>query len=43
MKKYFNKELVMTEKDEDFEKSPKYWICDDVYVDGDVKVRDHCN
>ena len=19
------------------------WICDNVYVDGDVKVRDHCH
>ena len=42
MKKHFNKQVVMTKKeDEDFEKSPTYWICD-VYVDGDVKVRDHC-
>ena len=28
MKKYFNKELVMTKEDnEDFENSNKYWIC----------------
>ena len=40
MKKYFNKELLMTKKDsEDFENSTKCWTCDDVYVDGDVKVR----
>ena len=40
MKKYFNKELVMTEKDnEDFWNSTKCWICD--Y--GDVKARDHCH
>ena len=43
MKKHVNKELVMTKKDnEDFEDSTKCWICD-VYVDGDVKVRDHCH
>ena len=29
------------EDDDDFEKSAKCWICDNVYVD-DVKVRDHC-
>ena len=38
MKKQFNKELVMTKEDnEDFE------ICDNDYIDGDVKVRDHCH
>ena len=37
-KKYFNKKLVQTKKDnEDFE------ICDNAYFDGDVKVRDHCH
>ena len=41
MRKYFNKELVMTQKEnEDLRNSTKYLICD-VYVDGDVKVRDH--
>ena len=41
-KKYFNKKLVITkEVDEDFEDSTKCWICDNVYADGDVKVRDH--
>ena len=29
--------------DEDFEKSTKCWIFDTAYVDGDVKVRDHCH
>ena len=34
----------MTEYDyEDFRNSTKYWICDNVYVDVDVKVRDHCH
>ena len=44
MKKHFNKELVMTEKDnEDFKNSNKFCICDNTYVDGDVKVRRHCH
>ena len=44
MKKYFNKELVMTKEDnEDFENSSKCWICDDDYIDNDVKLRDHCS
>ena len=34
----------MTNKhDEDFENSTKCWICDHHYVDGDVKVRNHCH
>ena len=44
MKKHFSKELVMTKRDnKDFENCTKCWICDSVYVDGDVKVRDHFN
>ena len=31
------------ENDEDFEGSSKSWNCDNDYVDGDVKVRDHCH
>ena len=43
MKKHFNKELVITKKDhEDFENSTKCSICDNDYIDNDVKVRDHC-
>ena len=43
MKKLFNKELLMTKKDnEDFEHSTKCWICDNHYIDGHVKVIDHC-
>ena len=42
MKKHFNKQLVMTKKDnEGFEISPKCSVCDNDYIDGDVKVRDH--
>ena len=40
IEKIFNKELVITkENDEHFENSTKYWIYDNVYVDGDVKVK----
>ena len=31
------------ENNEDFENSSKCWICDNDYIDGDVKVRDHCH
>ena len=44
MKKHFKKKLVMTKEDnEDFENSAKCWICDNDYIDTDVKVRDHCH
>ena len=44
MKKHFNKEHVMTKEDnEDFKNSTKSWICDNDYINTDVKVRDHCN
>ena len=44
MKKHFSKKLVMTKKYyEDFEDSTKYWICDNDYIDDDVKVIDHCH
>ena len=44
MKNLFNKELVMTKKeDEDLENSTKCWICDNVHVEDDVKVRDDCH
>ena len=38
---HFNKELVMTnEDDENFENTTKYWICDNSFLESDVKVRD---
>ena len=44
MKKHFNKKLLMTKKDnEDFKNSTKFWICDNTYVDNDLKVRDQCH
>ena len=43
IKKPFNKEFVMTKEDnEDYKNSTKCWICDNDYVDNNVKVRDHC-
>ena len=44
MKKHLNKELVMTKEDNEYFKNcSKCWICDNDYVDNDVKVRDHCH
>ena len=44
MKKHFNKELLVPKEDyEDFEISTKCWICNNVYFNGDNKVRDHCH
>ena len=44
MKKPFNKELVMTKADnEDFKNFSECWICDNDYIDGDVRVRDYCH
>ena len=43
IKMHFKKELAMTKEDnEDFENSTECWICDNDYVNNDVKVRDHC-
>ena len=43
MKKHFNKELVMTNEDnENFKNSTKCWICNNDCIDTDVKVKDHC-
>ena len=35
--------MITKEDHEDSENSTKYWIYDKVYVDRDVKVRDHCH
>ena len=43
MEKHFSKKLVMTKKvREDFEKCTRCWICDNVYMDSNVKVRVYC-
>ena len=42
VKKHFNKELVMTnENNENFKNFTNCWICDNDYIDTDV--RDHCH
>ena len=42
MKKHFNKGLAMTEEDnKDFENSTKCCICENDYIDDDVKEKDH--
>ena len=34
----------MTKEDnEDFKNCAKCWICDNGYVDNNIKVRDHCH
>ena len=44
IKKHFNKNLVMSEEDEQrFQSSNKCWICDKLFDVGDNKVRDHCH
>ena len=41
-RKHFNKELVMTKvDDENSERSTKCLVCDNTFVYGDVKVKDH--
>ena len=44
MRKHFIKKITMNEKDnEDFENSTTWLICDNGYIDGDAKARDHCH
>ena len=40
MNNYFNKKLVMTkEENANFKNYTKYWICDNDYIDNDIRVR----
>ena len=44
IKKHLNNEPVMTKVDNEvFKNSTKCWICNNNYIDNDVKVRDHCH
>ena len=44
MKKHFNKNLIMTEKEEEqFQSSSTSWICEKFIDDDDEKVRDYCH
>ena len=44
MRENFNKPLQMTERDEEeFQKATHCHICDRIYKEDSVKVRDHCH
>ena len=44
MKKHFNKNLTMSEKEEEeFQLNNICWICEKLVDDDDEKVRDHCH
>ena len=35
--------MIVKKDNEDFENSTKWCICDNDYIDNDVKLRDHCH
>ena len=44
MEEYFNKNLIITEEEEDlFQKSNNCWICKKFINNDEEKVRDHCH
>ena len=43
MKKHFNKTLIMSEEEEQFQWSNICWICEKLIDDGNEKVGDHCH
>ena len=44
VKKQFNKNLIMSEKEEEeFQSSNICWICEKLFDDDDEKIRDHCH
>ena len=42
MKKHFNKNLIMSEEEEQFQSSNTCWICEKLIDDDAERVRDHC-
>ena len=42
MKKHFNKNLIMSEEEEQFQLSNTCWICAKLIDGDDEKLRDHC-
>ena len=43
-KNILKKEHVMTKNESgNFKNSTTFWICDNIYIDGDLKLRDHCH
>ena len=43
MKKHFNKNLIMSAEEEQFQYSNVCWICEKLIDHDDEKVRDHCH
>ena len=43
MKERFNKNVIMSEEQEEFQSSNVFWICEKLIDDDDEKVRDHCH
>ena len=43
MKTHFNKNLIMTEEEEEFQSSNTCCICEKLIEYDDEKVRDHCH
>ena len=43
MKKHFNKNLIMSEEEEQFQSSNTCWICEKLTDDNNENVRDHCH
>ena len=43
MKKYFNKNLIITEEEEEYQSSNTSWVCKKLIDHDDEKVRDHCH
>ena len=43
MKKNFNKNLIMTDEEEQFQSSNTYWICEKLIDDENVRDHSHMN
>ena len=43
MEKQFNKNLIKSEEEKQFQSSNTCWICEKLIDDEDEKVRDHCH
>ena len=42
MEKHFNKNLIKSEEEKQFQSSNTSWICEKLIDDEDEKARDHC-
>ena len=43
MEKNFNKDLITSEEEKQFESSNMSWICEKLIESDDEKVREHCH